>query len=78
MDENAQLKEITNLLAESKYEILGLRKANQEQAGRLQMFDDCMLLLNARQPNSCVGFSEDVVQKIDRKLAALNKGASNE
>ncbi len=57
------------LLERAASEIRGLRNQNKEQRLRLQMFDDCMLLLTAHLHGRGEGaMSPDVVYEIEKAL----------
>lgn len=63
-------KQEQSLLTEAAHEITSLRQVNQRMNLRLQMFDDCMLLLKAQLPSTGMGMGEDVVYKIEKAIAA--------
>ena len=56
------------LLEESVIEIKQLRHQNSLMAARLQMFDDVMLLFKSVPNYPTMGYSEDLVWKIERHL----------
>lgn len=62
--------DIQMVLQFAKNEIIDLRIENQKMYLRLEMFDNCMALLNARGPSVGYGHKEDAVALIDRHLKA--------
>lgn len=60
--------EIQYALKQAVNEIVGLRQDNHVMRVRLQMFDDCMVLMNARGPSVNMGYSEDVVRLLNKHI----------
>ena len=63
-------KEQIDLLKQASEEIRSLRNRNQYQSGRLQMFDDMMLMLRTTPGyGSSPGQGEDIAWKIYHAVA---------
>lgn len=62
------------LLKQSSEEIKSLRNRNQYMSGRLQMFDDMMLLLRTSPGyGGSMGMVEDIAWKLDNEVAAAEE-----
>lgn len=62
-------RELENLLLQTKYEIVQLRKENEIMKARWEGIDIAMQLLYATPPTkSGVNMSEDIAYKIDRYI----------
>lgn len=55
-----------NLLTNASSEIKQLRRINELQSARLNMFDSVMLLLNSNLDRGGMAHSPDIVSEIDR------------
>lgn len=63
-------KQQIDLMKQASEEIRSLRNRNQYQSGRLQMFDDMMLLLRTSPGyGSSPGMGEDIAWKLDKAAA---------
>lgn len=63
------MEQTEKLLTNAAEEIKHLRAANREMSIRLQMFDQCMLLLTAHVPQRGYGEAWDIVHAIDKHIA---------
>lgn len=61
-----ELRRALELLHEANNEIKNLRQHNREQAIRLKMFDDMMLVFNTKPKEMGVGHSPDLCHEIMR------------
>lgn len=64
MDE--QEKESIYLLKQASFEIKNLRRTNDIQSARLEMFDSMMQLLHTKPAQESKGMSPDLVYQIDK------------
>lgn len=63
--------ESTALLNNAVVEIKNLRRRNEIQSARLQMFDDMMMLFRAESPRYGSAHSPDVIYSIESYLASI-------
>lgn len=63
---------INPLLIQAAQEIKSLRRVNEIQTARLQMFDACMALFKAEPPRYGCSHSPDVLQDLEKQIAENN------
>lgn len=69
--EKLESQEVTNLLQKAAAEISGLREQNAVMRARLNMFDNVILLLNAKLPVQSEGTTIDVVYELKQLIEKI-------
>lgn len=70
--------EIKNILIETTSELRRLRRQNEVLQARVSMFDDLMLVLRTKTPETHYGASEDVCYQADEMIAELKAAEHKE